>query len=155
MKRIVLSLLTILSVISAKADEGMWMISNITERTDSVLKSLGLELSPEELYNPNGTSLNNAIVAFGGFCSGVVVSPNGLIFANHHCGFGAIQEHSAPEHDYLKNGFVAKKLKDELPLRSIPPPHCRRNRTGARSCAINLRRDGAQPDYRLNLRKDH
>ncbi|MBO5750446.1 MAG: S46 family peptidase [Bacteroidaceae bacterium] len=115
MKRIVLSLLTILSVLSAKADEGMWMISNITERTDSVLKSLGLELSPEELYNPNGTSLNNAIVAFGGFCSGVVVSPNGLVFTNHHCGFGAIQEHSAPEHDYLKNGFVAKKLKDELP----------------------------------------
>lgn len=99
----------------AKADEGMWMICNISERTDSVLKSLGLELSPEEIYSENQPSLNSAIVQFGGFCSGVVVSPNGLVFTNHHCGYGAIQTHSTTEHDYLKYGFYAKKLKDEIP----------------------------------------
>ncbi len=115
MKKVFLSLFALLSVITAKADEGMWMIANLSERTDSVLKSLGLELSREEIYSADKPSLNNAIVSFGGFCSGVVVSPNGLVFTNHHCGFGNIQQHSTTEHDYLKNGFVAKKYKDELP----------------------------------------
>ncbi len=115
MKRIFVSLFALLSILTVKADEGMWMIANLSERTDSVLKSLGLELSREEIYSADKPSLNNAIVSFGGFCSGVVVSPNGLVFTNHHCGFGSIQEHSSTDHDYLTNGFVAKKYKDELP----------------------------------------
>ncbi len=115
MKRIFVSLFALLSILTVKADEGMWMIANLSERTDSVLKSLGLELSREEIYSADKPALNNAIVSFGGFCSGVVVSPNGLVFTNHHCGFGAIQEHSSTDHDYLTNGFVAKKYKDELP----------------------------------------
>lgn len=115
MKKLILSLLALLSLLPMKADEGMWMICNLSQRTDSVLKSLGLELTQEELYNADGPSLNNAIVMFGGFCSGVVVSNEGLVFTNHHCGFDAIQDHSTPKHDYLTNGFVAKSLKDELP----------------------------------------
>lgn len=115
MKKLILSLLALLSLLPMKADEGMWMICNLSQRTDSVLKSLGLELTQEELYNADGPSLNNAIVMFGGFCSGVVVSNEGLVFTNHHCGFDAIQDHSTPKHDYLTNGFVAKNLKDELP----------------------------------------
>lgn len=115
MKKLILSLLALLSLLPMKADEGMWMICNLSQRTDSILKSLGLELTQEELYNADGPSLNNAIVMFGGFCSGVVVSNEGLVFTNHHCGFGAIQDHSTPKHDYLTNGFVAKSLKDELP----------------------------------------
>ncbi|MBR4366742.1 MAG: S46 family peptidase [Bacteroidaceae bacterium] len=99
----------------AKADEGMWMICNISARTDSVLQSLGLELTPEQIYSDGQPSLNNAIVMFGGFCSGVVVSPNGLVFTNHHCGYGTIQTHSTTKHDYLKYGFYAKKQKDEIP----------------------------------------
>ncbi|MCR5315956.1 MAG: S46 family peptidase [Bacteroidaceae bacterium] len=101
--------------LSAKADEGMWMLGNMSEKTQKVLKEMGLELTPNQIYNPNGPSLNNAIVMFGGFCSGVVVSNNGLVFTNHHCGFDAIQDHSSVKFDYLKNGFFAKKLKDELP----------------------------------------
>ena len=114
MKRIAFILLCLVAL-TAKADEGMWMIGNLSEKTQKVLKEMGLELTPEQIYNPNGPSLNNAIVMFGGFCSGVVVSNEGLVFTNHHCGFDAIQDHSTVKHDYLKNGFFAKRLKDELP----------------------------------------
>lgn len=100
---------------SARADEGMWVVGHIPAKTDSLLHAMGLELTDEELYSEDHPSLNNAIVMFGGFCSGVVVSPDGLVFTNHHCGFGSIQEHSSVKHDYLKNGFVAKSFEDELP----------------------------------------
>ena len=104
-----------MSMTSLYADEGMWVLGNISAKTDSVLHSLGLELTSEELYSTNHPSLNNAIIQLGGFCSGVVVSDQGLVFTNHHCGFDAIQNHSSVEHDYLKNGFFAKKFEDELP----------------------------------------
>lgn len=99
----------------AMADEGMWMVGHLPAKTDSLLRELGLELTPEQLYSEDGPSLNNAIVMFGGFCSGVVVSPDGLVFTNHHCGYGSIQEHSSTKHDYLKYGFVAKNYAEELP----------------------------------------
>lgn len=102
-------------VSQAYADEGMWVLSMLNKKSQKQMKELGLKLSAKELYNPEGPSFKDAIVCFGGFCSGVVVSPDGLVFTNHHCGFGAIQEHSAPDHDYLKDGFVAKEQKDELP----------------------------------------
>lgn len=117
-KKIILSLMVISAFFfgsQARADEGMWVMGNISHKTDSILHSLGLELTSDELYSTEHPSLNNAIVQFGGFCSGVVVSDQGLVFTNHHCGFGSIQAHSTTEHDYLKYGFVAKKMEDELP----------------------------------------
>ena len=99
----------------AKADEGMWMVANLSERTDSVLAALGCQLSHDEIFSNEHPALCNAVVQFGGFCSGVVVSDEGLVFTNHHCGFSSIQGNSSTEHDYLKEGFSAKTLEDELP----------------------------------------
>jgi len=116
-KFVFLSIFTLASAffMQTKADEGMLLLGHIPAKTDSLLHSLGLELSSEELYSEDGPSLNNAIVQLGGFCSGVVVSNDGLVFTNHHCGFDAIQEHSTTKNDYLKNGFYAKTFADELP----------------------------------------
>lgn len=115
MKKMLLAALMLTATIGAQADEGMWMICNLSAKTDSVLKSMGLELTHDQIYSKDHPSLNDAIVQFGGFCSGVVVSNDGLVFTNHHCGYGSIQDHSTPQHDYLNDGFFAKKLKDELP----------------------------------------
>ena len=102
-----------------KADEGMWMLNKIDEQTAQAMKELGLELTPRELYNPDGVSLKDAVVDFGDFCSGVVVSPKGLVFTNHHCGYGAIQKLSTPEDDILKNGFVARSYEEERPAEGL------------------------------------
>ena len=98
------------------ADEGMWMLSNIDGKTAQVMKELGLQLTQSQLYGTDGTSLKDAVVDFGDFCSGVVVSPDGLVFTNHHCGYGAIQKLSTPEDDILKNGFVARNHSEERPV---------------------------------------
>ncbi|MBQ6964660.1 MAG: S46 family peptidase [Bacteroidaceae bacterium] len=114
MKKLLFVLLA-LCTLSVRADEGMWVMGNLSAKTDSILRSLGLELTSEELYSTEHPSLNDAIVQLGGFCSGVVVSPDGLLFTNHHCGFGSIQDHSTTKHDYLKYGFYAKTFEEELP----------------------------------------
>lgn len=101
----------------AHADEGMWMIGNLNKNKQAkqVMKELGLRMPVQKLYNPKKPALTDAVVSFGGFCSGVVVSEDGLVFTNHHCGFSSIQQHSSVEHDYLKNGFIARSLAEELP----------------------------------------
>ena len=101
----------------AFADEGMWLLGNLrkNKQAERVMKELGLQMPVSKLYNPKKPALANAVVSFGGFCSGVVVSEDGLVFTNHHCGFSSIQQHSSVEHDYLKDGFVARNLGEELP----------------------------------------
>ena len=102
--------------LASHADEGMWMLNRIDEKTAKVMKGLGLELSPLQLYNPEGESLKDCVVDFCDFCSGVVVSPEGLVFTNHHCGFSGIQKLSTTEDDILKNGFAAKSYEEERPV---------------------------------------
>lgn len=97
------------------ADEGMWLLGNLNKPTREAMKELGLKMPARKLYDPKRPSLKDAVVSFGGFCSGVVVSEDGLVFTNHHCGFSSIQQHSSVEHDYLKDGFVARSLAEELP----------------------------------------
>lgn len=118
-KKILMAGVAAMSLLTAHADEGMWMLNKIDQRTADVMKELGLQLTPRELYNPEGVSLKDAVVDFGDFCSGVVVSPEGLVFTNHHCGFGAIQQLSTPEDDILKNGFVAHSKEQERPVEGL------------------------------------
>ncbi|WP_052598580.1 S46 family peptidase [Aureispira sp. CCB-QB1] len=95
------------------AVEGMW-IPSLIDMFHSDMKTYGLKLSPEEIYSTNKSSLKDAIVQFNGGCTAEIVSEEGLLFTNHHCGFSAIQRHSSLENDYLKNGFWAKSKAEEL-----------------------------------------
>jgi hypothetical protein len=119
MKKILLSAtLCALSLLS-HADEGMWMLNRIDAKTAEAMKSLGLRLTPEQLYSTEHSSLKDCVVDFGDFCSGVVVSKDGLVFTNHHCGYGAIQSLSTPKDDILKNGFVARSRDKERPAEGL------------------------------------
>lgn len=115
--RLTVLILLSLCLTQTFADEGMWLLGNLRKNKQErrVMKELGLQMPVNKLYNPKKPSLANAVVSFGGFCSGVVVSEDGLVFTNHHCGFSSIQQHSSVEHDYLKDGFVARSLEEELP----------------------------------------
>jgi Peptidase S46 len=99
---------------SSFAVEGMWLPFLIKRLNERDMKAKGLQLTAEELYSVNTSSLKDAIVSLGGFCTAEVVSPNGLILTNHHCGFEAIQSQSSVEKDYLTNGFWAYKKNEEL-----------------------------------------
>ncbi len=115
MKRLVSLVVFSLMLLAVWADEGMWMLGNLNKQTRRTMKELGLQMSPSELYNSKQPSLKDAVVSFGGFCSGVVVSDEGLVLTNHHCGFSCVQQHSTVEHDYLQDGFVAYTRDEELP----------------------------------------
>ena len=91
-----------LSAWVVQADEGMWMLGNLNKQTRRAMKELGLQMPADKLYSARRPSLKDVVVSFGGFCSGVVVSEDGLVFTNHHCGFSSVQQHSSVEHDYLK-----------------------------------------------------
>ena len=86
-----------------RADEGMWLLPLLGQQKLGEMKALGLELDANDLYNPENASLKDAVVIFGGGCTGEVVSPDGLVFTNHHCGYDAIQTHSSVEHDRHPN----------------------------------------------------
>jgi len=100
---------------ASKADEGMWLPIFIERLNYVDMEKMGLQLTPEEIYSINHSSLKDAIIIFGGGCTGEIVSPEGLIFTNHHCGYGAIQSHSTVEHNYLADGFWAMNKNEELP----------------------------------------
>ena len=97
------------------ADEGMWLLPLLSQQKLADMKALGLQLDANDIYNPENASLKDAVVIFGGGCTGEVVSPDGLVFTNHHCGYDAIQTHSSVEHDYLTDGFWATTREQELP----------------------------------------
>lgn len=104
-------------IYSVRADEGMWLPMLIKRLNGVDIKKHGLRLSPEELYSVNNSSLKDAIVALGGgFCTGEIISKEGLMLTNHHCGFDAIQENSTIEHDYLRDGFWAMNKGQEIPI---------------------------------------
>ena len=114
MKRTLLTLFAALAVLPALADEGMWLPSLISERIDD-MRSKGFRLTAEDIYSINQASMKDAVVLFDGGCTGELVSPEGLLLTNHHCGYDAIQRHSTVEYDYLTHGFWAMSRAEELP----------------------------------------
>ena len=99
----------------AHADEGMWLLPLLKQQNIEQMKGLGLEICAEDIYHPDSVSLKDAVVIFGGGCTGEVISPHGLILTNHHCGYDYIQAHSTVDNDLLTNGFWAKSRQEELP----------------------------------------
>ena len=116
MKRVWAVLLLLAASGQLYADEGMWVLKELNKQNLARMAELGFTPSYDQLYSETEPCVANAVVIFGGGCTGITVSNEGLIFTNHHCGFGAIQQLSSVEHDYLKDGFVSQSKQEELPV---------------------------------------
>lgn len=119
MKRITCIIMSLTICLSTWADEGMWMLPLLQKMNAKAMKELGCELTPQQIYDINNSSLKDAIVQFGGGCTGEIISKEGLLVTNHHCGYGSIQKLSTVEHDYLKNGYWAMNRSEELPCEGL------------------------------------
>jgi hypothetical protein len=113
--KLIVAIIFLLFAGSAKPEEGMWIPLFLGELNEAQMKAMGMRISADDIYSQNHSSLKDAIVIFGGGCTAEVISGQGLILTNHHCGYGTIQSHSSLEHDYLTNGFWAMNHSDELP----------------------------------------
>lgn len=118
MKKSTLLLAGLLAANVASADEGMWTLYNLPQAVYEQMQAQGFKVPYNDLYYGD-QAIKNAVVNFSGYCTGVVVSPDGLVFTNHHCGFEGIRSHSTVEHDYMKNGFYAKSYEEELPNKDM------------------------------------
>ena len=118
MKRIFSTLCLALLSLTALADEGMWLPSLISSRIDD-MRAKGFQLTAEDIYSINKASLKDAVMLFDDGCTAELISPEGLLITNHHCGYGAIQRLSSVEHDYLTDGFWAQSREEELPNENL------------------------------------
>lgn len=115
LKQLLLAFTLLVVTLFAKADEGMWLPLLLEKMNEKQMKSLGMKISAKDIYSINSGSLKDAIVSFGGFCTGEVISSKGLVLTNHHCGFDAIQNHSTLDNNYIRDGFWAKTHAEEIP----------------------------------------
>lgn len=148
MKKLLLLAVAVSISFSAAADEGMWMLPYLQKMNIRNMKMCGCKLSAEDIYSVNKSSLKDAIVIFGGGCTGEIVSPEGLLFTNHHCGFGAIQALSSVEHDYLKNGFWAMSQAEELPAPGLSVRFIRKIMDVTPEIVGNVPSAAGQQEYR-------
>ncbi|MFR9513203.1 MAG: S46 family peptidase [Rikenellaceae bacterium] len=118
MKKLILTICAAVVSLAAMADEGIWLPSLISQRIDD-MQSKGFKLTAEDIYSINTSSMKDGVMLFDGGCTAEIISEQGLVLTNHHCGYDAIQSHSTVEHDYLTNGFSAKTLEEELPNPSM------------------------------------
>ncbi|MBQ9462302.1 MAG: S46 family peptidase [Bacteroidales bacterium] len=118
MKKILITLSSAMLFLSSPlmADEGMWLLPLLEKMNADAMRNLGSRLTPEQIYSVNNSSIKDAIVQFGGGCTGEIVSGSGLLLTNHHCGYGSIQSLSSTEHNYLEDGYWAKSREEELPV---------------------------------------
>ena len=117
MKKFLLTLAAIAALLpSAKADEGMWMLPLLEKINSDALRNLGSRLTPDQIYSINHSSIKDAVVQFGGGCTGEIISGSGLLVTNHHCGYGSIQALSSEEHNYLEDGYWASSRSEEIPV---------------------------------------
>lgn len=119
MKKVFLGFFLIISLFRSYADEGMWLPMLLGKQVYNDMVKRGLKLTKEQLYSVNKASLKDAIIIFGGYCTGEIVSNQGLIFTNHHCGYDVIAGASSLENNYLKNGFWAKSKQEEIPAQGL------------------------------------
>ena len=118
MRKTLISVIALLAAMTARADEGMWLPSLISQRIAD-MQEKGFRLDAEDIYSINQASLKDAVVLFGRGCTGELISPEGLLLTNHHCGYSQIQQHSSVAHDYLKDGFWAMNRSEELPNKGL------------------------------------
>jgi hypothetical protein len=116
MKKLLISMACILGALSTWADEGMWLLPMLQKFNEEAMRNIGCRLTAEDIYNINHASLKDAIVQFGGGCTAEVISQQGLLSTNHHCGYSSIQRLSTPEKNYLEDGFFAKSFEEEIPV---------------------------------------
>src|SRR3954451_4587664 len=114
MKKFLVSLVLVASLLKVRADEGMWLPMLLGQQVYNDMVKKGLKLTKEQLYSINKASLKDAIIIFGGGCTGEIVSNQGLIFTNHHCGYAAIAAASSVENNYLRDGFYAASREQEI-----------------------------------------
>ena len=118
MRKTLILVIALMAAMTARADEGMWLPSLISQRI-AEMQEKGFRLDADDIYSINQASLKDAVVLFGRGCTGELISPEGLLLTNHHCGYGQIQQHSSVEHDYLKDGFWAMNRSEELPNKGL------------------------------------
>src|SRR5678815_6162574 len=114
-KLLIIATISLLTGLRSFADEGMWLPLLLGQQVYSDMVKKGLKLTKEQLYNINKASLKDAIIIFGGGCTGEIVSAEGLIFTNHHCGYEVIASASTVDHNYLRDGFYSKSRGEEIP----------------------------------------
>ncbi len=133
-----------------RADEGMWLLMYLDKQTYKEMKKKGLKLTPKQIYDINNSSLKDAIIQFGRGCTGEIVSDQGLILTNHHCGYPQIQQHSTVEHDYLSNGFWAYSKSEELPNPGLTAKFFIRMEDVTEAVLAGVKKDMSETE-RLNL----
>src|SRR6218665_2752911 len=119
MKKIFISIAFFAAMLTARADEGMWLPLLLGKQVYADMVKRGLKLTPEQLYSVNKSSIKDAIIIFGGGCTGEIVSNEGLIFTNHHCGYAAIAAASSVNNNYLRDGFWALNKSQEIPAKEL------------------------------------
>lgn len=153
MKKILCTISALLMIVAgARADEGMWLLPLIQKMNSKAMSEAGCKLTPEQIYSINNSSLKDAIVQFGGGCTGEIISDKGLLVTNHHCGYSSIQKLSSPEHNYLEDGFWAMSNKEELPVKGLSVKFLQKMTDV--TILLNKTRDAAKKEYKDSANVD-